>query len=419
MQRRDFFKLAAWSGLCVVTPASLLTRRAQSSPLEPYSGPFFVAMNAAGGWDPTSLCDPKGVNAINRTYDQGDIATAGRLTYAPVGANRAFFEAYHQELLVLNGVDMSTNSHNPGQRYAWTGRLDNAGYPTFTALAAAALAPGLPLSYLSFGGYDASGNIIPLARVSNPERIGLIANHDLIEGNPERPYHAESTRALIEQAVAARHQAHHTRHDHLPRTQQAMSTLFTAKLSSAQLKRITEFLPQTLPEDQLQRQATIALAAYKAGLCVGVNLVLGGFDTHDDHDNRHIPRLSTLLQGADHLLKQAERLQVRDRVVLVLGSDFARTPRYNNGNGKDHWSVGSMMLLGPGIQGNRVLGATNEEQRARSLNYQTLQLDDSATTRLRPEHIHTSLRRLAGIQDHPLSQRFPLPGPALELFAPA
>lgn len=413
MERRDFLKLAAWSGLCVVTPTSLLSRRANADTLKPYDGPFFVALNAAGGWDPTNLCDPKGINDINRNFSEGDILTAGNIKYAPVGQHKDFFEAYYKELLVFNGVDMSTNGHNPGQRYAWTGRLDNAGYPTFTALAAAALAPGLPLSYLSFGGYDATGNIIPLARVSSPERVGMLAQADFINADENRPYHSEAALSQIEQALQARHEANH---NHLPRVNEAQSTLFTARLSAKELKRITQYLPETLPTDQLQKQAMIALAAYKAGLCVGVNLVTGGFDTHDDHDNRQIPRQTVLLGGADYLLKQAETLNIRDKIVMMIGSDFARTPRYNTGNGKDHWSVGSMMVLGPGIKGNRVLGATTEEQKATNFNLQTLQVDDAVSTRLRPEHIHNNLRKLAGIEDHPLAKKFKLPTETPPLF---
>jgi len=101
---------------------------------------------------------------------------------------------------------------------------------------------------------------------------------------------------------------------------------------------------------------------------------------------------------------------------MMIGSDFARTPRYNTGNGKDHWSVGSMMILGPGIKGNRVLGATTEEQKATNFNLQTLQVDDAVSTRLRPEHIHNNLRKLAGIDEHPLAKKFKLPTETPSLF---
>lgn len=419
MERRDFLKLAAFSGLSVVTPMGF-ARRAGAEEAAPYDGPFFVMLKAAGGWDPTYLTDPKGsdVNSINQRYARGDILTAGQIEYAPVAQHKAFFDKYHKDLLVLNGVDMSTNSHNSGKRYAWTGRMDNAGYPTFSALVAAAKSPKLPLSYLSFGGYDATGNVIPLARVSNAERVNMIANANLISNDENRPYHSDFAADKIAQARQARHQAMHDDH-HLPRVKQSMSTLFTSRLSANQLKRITSYLPETLPSDGLQKQATIALAAYKAGLCVSVNLVLGGFDTHNDHDNRQIPRLSMILSAIDYLMEQAETLQIRDKIVLMAGSDFGRTPKYNKDNGKDHWSVSSMMFMGPGITGNRVLGGTDEEQKALGLDKDTLKPKEGSSFKLRPEHVHHALRELAGVQTSDVSKQFELEGESMpKLFQP-
>ena len=87
---------------------------------------------------------------------------------------------------------------------------------------------------------------------------------------------------------------------------------------------------------------------------------------------------------------------------------MGRTPTYNNGNGKDHWSIGSILFLGRGIKGNRVLGATDEKQFLVPVNPRSLASDRERGIRVRPEHIHAALRELAGIADHPFSRRFPL-----------
>jgi hypothetical protein len=55
-----------------------------------------------------------------------------------------------------------------------------------------------------------------------------------------------------------------------------------------------------------------------------------------------------------------------------------------------------------------VIGATDEQQFALPLDPQTLTTRKDGGIRVRPEHIHESLRELAGIADHPLSQQFPL-----------
>jgi len=94
-------------------------------------------------------------------------------------------------------------------------------------------------------------------------------------------------------------------------------------------------------------------------------------------------------------------------VVVIVQSEMGRTPNYNNGNGKDHWSIGSIMFLGKGIKGNRVLGATDEKLFHVPVDPQTLACDRQNGIRIRPEHIHTALREFAGIADHPLCQKFP------------
>ncbi|MCA9063979.1 MAG: DUF1501 domain-containing protein [Planctomycetaceae bacterium] len=117
-----------------------------------------------------------------------------------------------------------------------------------------------------------------------------------------------------------------------------------------------------------------------------------------------------LLEGIAYILHRAEELKIRDKLVVIAQSEMGRTPDYNNGNGKDHWSIGSIMFLGPGIQGNRVIGATDERQFALPLNPASLATvsDPEQGIRVRPEHIHHALRQFAGIADHPHAQKFPL-----------
>ena len=74
-----------------------------------YFGKLFVFVQADGGWDPTSFCDPKantpGEPVINHWAVRDEVRQAGNLTYAPFAGNQAFFEKYHRMMLVINGVD--------------------------------------------------------------------------------------------------------------------------------------------------------------------------------------------------------------------------------------------------------------------------------------------------------------------------
>ena len=55
-----------------------------------------------------------------------------------------------------------------------------------------------------------------------------------------------------------------------------------------------------------------------------------------------------------------------------------------------------------------------EHEFAVPLDPASLALDKAKGVRIRPEHVHESLRELAGIADHPLSKRFPLGVPDKE-----
>lgn len=196
-----------------------------------------------------------------------------------------------------------------------------------------------------------------------------------------------------------------------------MSVLFETREADNELTRLTAALPPTVDNSNnpLLRQAEVACAAFASGLSVSAGLAVGGFDTHGDHDNRHTTAMRQVIEGVTHVWDEAERHGIADQLVVVIGSDFARTPWYNATNGKDHWSVTSMMLMGAGIRGGRVVGATDENQLPVLVNPVTLR-PDPAGIRLTPGHVHSALRRLAGIDAHPLSAPYGLDSESLDLL---
>ena len=413
--RRDFLKTCSQAGLGLALPlgAPTLLRGKPKEP-EPYEGPFFVVFNASGGWDTTYLMDPKGVNGINRLYKKGDILTQGKHTFAPTAkhieggmSTEAFFKAYGNELLVLNGLDYSINNHSPCMRYMATGKLDSLAYPTFAALVAACRAPEAPLAFQTFGNYSATGNLVPMARIPHLPSLKLIANADSIHGLTRLPYHDDFAQKLIEQTLDEQALAQQTK-PVLPRTQQAQSMLYAAQSSSMALGRVTPRSLDIPNKGRLAQQAEIALSCFKAGVCVSANLSIGQFDSHAKNDRDQMKLIPEFLTGIDYLMKLAEELKIREKLVVVIQSEMGRTPHYNKGDGKDHWSIGSIMFMGQGIRGNRVIGATDEKQFLTPINARNLALDKENGIRVRPEHIHQSLRKLAGIENHPFSKKFPL-----------
>jgi len=413
--RRDFLKLCGLAGLGLASPLASPRARAATRDPDPYQGPYFAVFNASGGWDTTSLMDPKGGGETNRLYQQGEILTEGAINFAPTAkhieggmSNEAFFKRYASELLVFNGLDYSVNNHAPCSRYMATGKLDSLAYPTFAALVAASKGTACPLAFLTFGQYSATGNLVPMARVPYLHTLGQIANADHVNGSPHDPYHDDFVLDRIEATLREQSNARGAQ-ARLPRQARSQSMLYAAQLNSASLNRVTPYIPDQRPEGRLARQAEIALASFKAGVCVSANLSIGQFDSHANNDRDQMKLIPELLAGIDYMLRRAEELKIRDKLVIVMQSEMGRTPNYNKGNGKDHWSIGSAMFLGPGIRGNRVLGKTDEGQFPLPLDSRTLQTTEEKDKglRVRPEHLHLALRELSGIAEHPFSKKFP------------
>ena len=174
MKRRAFLK-----GILAAGGAAASGFRLPLVHASDYRGKLFVFVQADGGWDPTSFCDPKantpGEPVINHWAERDEVRQAGNIAYAPFARNAAFFEKYHRRMLVINGVDAQTNSHTVGIVHNWSGR-NSEGYPTTTALLAAHYAPALPVPYLSFGGFSATEGLTRFTRIDDAQLLRDIAN---------------------------------------------------------------------------------------------------------------------------------------------------------------------------------------------------------------------------------------------------
>jgi hypothetical protein len=92
-----------------------------------------------------------------------------------------------------------------------------------------------------------------------------------------------------------------------------------------------------------------------------VTVTDGGWDTHQNNFTAMKDRLLPRLDGAVSSLLQdlSDRGFLNSTLVVVL-SDFGRTPKVNPSAGRDHWSTASVALLaGGGIRPATLVGQTN------------------------------------------------------------
>ena len=319
-----------------------------------YRGKLFVFVQADGGWDPTSFCDPKantpGEPVINHWAESDEVHQIGRIRYAPFARNEAFFRKYHRRMLIINGVDAQTNSHTVGIVHNWSGR-NSEGYPTTTALLAAHFAPELPVPYLSFGGFSATGGVTRFTRIDDANLLREVAN-------PATRMFSDADWAEIDSLRNTTAQRLETAPNLLPGDVRHRG-FYRSAFATEGLKAYADAIPfgDELEQDQvydgedrifysrLRRQAQLTVLAFKTGVAVSADLWLGGFDTHAYHDPDHEWLMANLTDSVDYLWEYAEEHGVANRMVVVIGSDFGRTNFYNSADGKDHWPIGSFILM--------------------------------------------------------------------------
>jgi hypothetical protein len=415
MKRRDLLINAGLAGAALsLVPGSRLW--GATSP--DYDGPLFVMVEANGGWDVTSFCDPKmnvpGERVINHWAENDETRMAGNIPYAPFAGNERFFEKYHRHMLVINGIDAQTNAHSAGVLHNWSGRL-SIGYPSMPALLAAIYAPDMPISWINNGGYPETANLVRFTRLEDPRLIKSVLRPT------QNPWDGSSwirddDWAAMRGAQQARLDDLRRENDLLPWQKNHRDIYYQARQNAGGLEAFAELIPS---EDQLEpdeingqhapmrRQAQLALLAFKAGVAMTADLTHFQFDTHDDHDNLQASALGIVTDAVDYLWETAELLGLADRLTVMIASDFSRTPHYNDDGGKDHWPIGSAIFMQKNAPwGNRVVGLTDEGHNALPINPATLQVDEANGTIIYPRHVLTAFRALAGIDMDPVTRRF-------------
>ena len=95
-----------------------------------------------------------------------------------------------------------------------------------------------------------------------------------------------------------------------------------------------------------------------------VEVQLGGWDTHNNNYERIFERCDILDQALSALLDDLSKRGMLEETLVVLATEFGRTPDYNVNEGRDHYPKAfSCMLAGGGIRGGQVWGATDPEGR--------------------------------------------------------
>ena len=456
MERRDFVKLAGLTGLSLFLPwAGSSQARADATT---YGGPYFLQMHAGGGWDPTIFCDGK-LTAAGTTpaYENRLVTAVTPVNGIPVpsaGAdgkfylrNQAnivedplhFFQNAGKDLLVFNGVDTQTNNHDTGVQCLACGNGDIE-LPALAALFAGMASQNrdVPMAFLAGAQYNRTGDVIGVSRFPG-DKVSLLADPFRAAANDDKPLLSDLAVQRIQQLRNDRLSLLESKAT-LPRNKRTLKAVREAMRSgdavnllktvaSAAAPDISTFTNDLSPDTraylatagnggqapfiQLGQGLETILRCFAAGVSCSATFEQGGFDTHGNHDVNQQDAMGQFVARLRYVMLRAAQLGIKDKLYVHVTSDFGRTPKYNSGNGKDHWNVTSSLVFGPGIRGGRAIGASDDGQKALRVATanpsMTLPDTDSSGQRIHSSHIHRELRRVLGVQSADFINQFPLP----------
>jgi len=128
-------------------------------------------------------------------------------------------------------------------------------------------------------------------------------------------------------------------------------------------------------------------------VCSAGDLAGGGGDNWDTHRG-HFPKMKNRLlplfdRSVSALLTDLEMRGMLDETLVVLLTDFGRTPKINKNGGRDHHpAVYSVAFAGGGIRGGQVYGASDESG------------TEPAELACSPADLHATVYKALGIDHH-------------------
>jgi uncharacterized protein (DUF1501 family) len=327
----------------------------------------FIFVFAQGGWDPTRVFAPEFSNPNVDLEAAAERAVAGGIAYVSHPDRPSvdvFMQAWHDRSVVFNGVMVRSIAHEICTMLAMTGTTSGL-TPDWPAILADQDRGSFTLPHLVLGGPSFPGNLgVAVARTGAAGQLEALLNgsalglSDIDVATLRSPSQALVDR-FVSQRAAARASVSRSK------VEDVLAADFnTATQHAADLKDL-QYLMDFTGGTSLADQAVVAVEALQKGISRCLTLSSGaafGWDTHAQNDDGQSPLWEGLFSGLGQLVQLLanapgeEEASLLDETVVCVLSEMGRTPLLNGVGGKDHWPYTSVMLLGAGLTGDRVVG---------------------------------------------------------------
>lgn len=270
-------------------------------------------------------------------------------------------------LAIIRSLHTKDNSHSAGVARIQRGDPANRGvtYPFFGSAVARFLGPGdsglPPYIWVKPGG---GGFITQDAGFLGP-RYGALA---LGDGRP--PENLLRPDVVSEQDDRERNELRRRldrRYSAGRRTAATEANSYVYDMAAQLQRHARLFDSSTLPardvqrygEHEFGRHMLLGRRLLEAGVTfVKVNSY--GWDTHGDNFNGHHNMVPKVDQAFAALIEDLAERRMLDNVLVIMMSEFGRTPRINGHVGRDHWpEAWSLVTAGTGIRRGIAVGRTN------------------------------------------------------------
>jgi uncharacterized protein (DUF1501 family) len=92
-----------------------------------------------------------------------------------------------------------------------------------------------------------------------------------------------------------------------------------------------------------------------------VTLTYGGWDMHQNIQAGIANNVPPLDQAFTTLINDLEQRGMLDSTLVLIGTEFGRTPKINPDNGRDHWpKVFSTVMAGGGVKKGLIYGQSDQ-----------------------------------------------------------
>ncbi|NNE92834.1 MAG: DUF1501 domain-containing protein [Verrucomicrobiales bacterium] len=140
----------------------------------------------------------------------------------------------------------------------------------------------------------------------------------------------------------------------------AVKLMKSPDLEAFDLSKESEKTREAYGDDRFGQGCLLARRLVESGVKF-VEVSLGGWDTHAQNFVRAPQRCDTLDRGMATLISDLDARGLLDETLIVLTTEFGRTPRINQNVGRDHYPKAfSCAFAGGGIVGGQKYGKTNE-----------------------------------------------------------